>query len=146
MIRLSRSIPIPLLLMMLSTPDPVRAAANPKALIGSWAGKASGPQGAPPTGDILLVIARQAAVLQGSLTVKGQGGVEYSGGVSDIRLEKGLFSATVQFKLGESPLEVRVSGPLKGKTIEGIFEALSKGKKIGEGSFSVTRQPAPKRR
>ena len=124
----------------------LQAADNPRSLVGNWSGKATGPQGTPPTGDILLVISRGAKSLEGKISVKGSGGGEYSGEVSDIRLEKGIFSATALFKLGELPLEIQVTGPVKGKSIEGTFTALSRGKKIGEGTFAVTRQPAARKK
>ena len=102
------------------------AADNPKALLGSWTGKATGPDGGPPSGDIEVTLTKDA----GKIVVKAAGGVEYSGQVSNVILRKKMFSATATFKLGESPTEINVTGPFKGKTIEGTFVVLAKGEKI----------------
>jgi len=115
---------------------------NPKALIGSWNGKATGPQGGPPTGNITVTLEKDGAGLKGKIVVKGAGGGEYSGQISDIRLKDRIFSALAVFKFGESPLEVRVSGPLKGRSIEGTFSVVSKGQKMGDGTFAITKSAA----
>jgi hypothetical protein len=117
---------------------------NTKVLIGSWSGKATGPQGGPPTGDITVTIEKDPAGLKGTIVVKGSGTLQYSGQVSRIALTRGVFSATAVFKLGENPLEVEVTGPLKGKKIEGTFSVLTKGQKMGEGTFAITKDPARK--
>jgi hypothetical protein len=39
-------------------------------------------------------------------------------------------------------LEVLVSGPLKGKTIQGTFVVSAKGQTLGEGTFSIAKDPA----
>ena len=119
------------------------AADNPKALLGSWTGRATGPDGGPPSGDIEVTLTKET----GKITVKAAGGVEYSGQVSNVVLKKKMFSATATFKLGESPTEINVTGPFKGKTIEGTFVVVAKGEKIGEGTFSITKgapTPQPK--
>jgi hypothetical protein len=113
-----------------------------KVLVGVWVGKATGPQGGPPTGSITVTFERGAAGLRGTIVVKGSGGGEYSGQVSDIELKDKIFSATAVFRLGENPLEIRVSGPLKGKSIEGAFSVMSKGQKMGDGTFAITKSPA----
>ena len=115
------------------------AADNPKALLGSWTGRATGPDGGPPSGDIEVTLTKET----GKITVRAAGGVEYSGQVSNVMLRKKIFSATATFKLGESPTEINVTGPFKGKTIEGTFVVLAKGEKIGEGTFSITKGPPP---
>mgnify|MGYP007042371977 FL=1 len=124
---------------------PAAAADNPKVLLGSWSGKATGPEGGPPTGNITVTFEREGPnTLKGKIVVKGSGGVEYSGQVSKISLKNKIFSATATFKLGENPLEAVVTGPLKGKTIEGTFAVVSKGQKMGEGTFTITKEPPPK--
>ncbi|HYK88754.1 MAG TPA: hypothetical protein VE398_08290, partial [Acidobacteriota bacterium] len=55
-----------------------------------------------------------------------------------------IFSATVVFKFGETPLEAKVNGPVRGRTIEGTFSVNSKGQKMGEGTFSITKEPTAK--
>jgi hypothetical protein len=121
------------------------AAADPtRALAGTWTGKAAGPQGAPPTGDLTVTFKSQAGQLTGRMTVRGQGGTEYSGDVSDVSLRKGVFSATATLMLGENPLVVQVNGPLKRQTIEGTFSVSLKGQKMGDGTFSIVKSPPPK--
>jgi hypothetical protein len=115
------------------------ASESTKILLGSWSGKATGPQGGPPTGNIMLLIEKASGGLEGTLTVTAAGGAKYSGQVSNISLKKKIFSATAVFKLGENPLEAAVSGPLKGRSIEGTFSVTSKGQKVGDGTFSVTK-------
>jgi hypothetical protein len=122
----------------------VNAADNPKVLIGSWSGRATGPQGGPPTGDITVTFERDPAGLKGTIVVKGAGTLQYSGQVSKITLHKGVFSGTAIFKLGENPLEVEVTGPLKGKKIEGTFSVMAKGQKMGDGTFAITKGTARK--
>ncbi len=120
---------------------------NTKVLLGTWSGKATGPQGGPPTGDIVVNIEKAPAGMKGTITVKAPGGAQYSGQVGNIALKGQIFSATAIFKLGENPLEAQVSGPLKGKTITGNFVVLSKGQKMGDGTFTITKNPAtPKSR
>ncbi len=119
------------------------AADSTKILLGSWSGKATGPQGGPPTGDIAVIMEKGPAGMKGTITVKAPGGAQYSGQVENIALKNGLFSATATFKLGENPLEVKVSGPLKGKTIMGTFTVLSRGQKMGDGTFTITKGSAP---
>jgi hypothetical protein len=119
------------------------AADSTKVLIGSWSGKATGPQGGPPTGDIVVSFAREAGGLTGGIVVKAPGGAQYSGQISNITLKDKIFGATVIFKLGEAQLETQVTGPLKGKTIQGTFSVLAKGQKMGEGTFSITKGAAP---
>ena len=77
--------------------------------------------------------------------VKGSGGGGYSGLISEIRLKDRIFSALAVFKFGESPLEVHVSGPLKGRSIEGTFSVISKGQKMGDGTFAITKSTAAKK-
>ena len=116
------------------------AADNTKVLIGSWSGKATAPDGGPPSGNIQITFVRgEDGVLKGKIRVKAEGGLEYAGDVSDIKFEKRIVSAKAVFKLGESPLEASVTGPMKGKTIEGNFLVISKGEKIGQGTFSITK-------
>ncbi len=123
----------------------IRAADNTKILIGSWSGKATAPDGGPPSGNIEVDFTRgEDGVLKGKILVKAEGGLQYSGEVSDITFEKRIVSAKAIFKLGENPLEANVSGPLKGKTIQGSFYVVSKGERIGEGTFSITKNaPVP---
>ena len=120
------------------------AADNPKVLLGSWSGKATGPQGGPPTGDITVTFEKTGAIIKGRIVVKGAGGGEYSGQISEVQLKKGVFSALAVFKFGESPLEIHVSGPLKGKSIQGTFSVVSKGQKMGDGTFAIAKNPAAK--
>ncbi len=128
-----------LFVMALAALAPLLAADNPKVLLGSWTGRATGPQGGPPTGDLYIVFARSPSGIKGTVTVKGAGGLQYSGELSAVSLKSGIFSANAVFKLGEMPLEAQVRGPLKGKTIQGTFTVISKGEKMGEGTFSITR-------
>ena len=72
---------------------------------------------------------------------KAPGGLQYSGEISDITVQKKVFSGTAVFKLGENPLQAVVTGPLKGKTIQGTFSMMAKGEKIGEGTFNITKEP-----
>jgi len=120
------------------------AADNPRVLLGVWSGKATGPKGGPPTGDITVTFEKDGPAIKGRIVVKGAGGGEYSGQISDVQLKKKVFSALALFKFGESPLEVRVTGPMKGRSIEGTFTVASKGKPLGEGTFAITKGPAPK--
>jgi hypothetical protein len=122
------------------------AAESTRVLLGSWNGRATGPQGGPPTGDITVVFEKDpAAGVKGKILVKSQGGVQYSGQISNVTLKNKVFSATAVFKLGENPLEVEVTGPLKANTITGSFSVSSKGQKIGEGTFSIVKElPAKK--
>ena len=118
----------------------VCASDSTKILIGSWSGKATAPDGGPPSGDIQVTFVRgEDGVLKGKIRVKAEGGLEYGGDVSDIKFENRIVSAKAIFKLGESPLEASVSGPMKGKKIEGNFLVISKGEKIGQGTFSITK-------
>jgi hypothetical protein len=111
-----------------------------KILLGSWNGRATGPQGGPPTGDITVTFEKDpTAGVSGVLLVKSPGGMHYSAKVSGVTLKNRVFSATAIFKLGESPLEVHVTGPLKGKTIEGTFSVTAKDQKLGDGTFSITK-------
>ena len=122
------------------------AAESTRVLLGSWNGRATGPQGGPPTGDITVTFEKNpAGAMNAKIFVKAQGGVQYSGQVSNIALKNGVFSATAVFKLGESPLEADVTGPLKGRTIEGSFSVTAKGQKLGDGTFSITKE-APSRK
>ena len=118
-------------------------AESTKALLGSWSGKVTGPQGGPPTGDVVVTFEKAASGIKGKIIVTAPGGAQYSGQISNIALKNKIFSATATFKLGENPLETQVSGPLKGKTIQGIFAVIAKGQKMGEGTFTITRGPAP---
>jgi hypothetical protein len=120
---------------------PLLAAENPKFLLGSWTGKATGPQGGPPTGDLLIVFEKAGQTIKGAVTVKGAGGLQYSGELSSVTLKGGIFSANAVFKLGETPLEAQVRGPLKDRTIQGTFTVISKGEKMGEGTFSIAKSP-----
>ncbi len=119
------------------------SAQSTKALLGVWAGKATGPEGGPPNGDITVTFEREkGAVIKGRIVVMAKGGVQYSGQVSDVTLKNRVFEATAVFKLGENPLEVRVTGPFKGNSIEGSFTVTSKGQKMGDGSFAIKKQAA----
>lgn len=122
------------------------AADSNKLLVGTWIGKATGPQGGPPTGDITVIFSRVGAELKGTIQVKAPGGAQYSGEVSKIELKRGIFSATAAFKFGENPLLAEVTGPVKGKAIAGAFTVLVKGQKMGDGTFSIAKQAqaAPK--
>lgn len=120
------------------------AADNPRVLLGVWSGKATGPKGGPPTGDITVTFEKDGPGIKGKIAVKGSGGGEYSGQVSEVQLKNKVFSALAVFKFGESPLEVRVTGPLKGRSIEGTFTVASKGQKMGDGTFAITKTPTPK--
>ncbi len=121
------------------------AADATRILLGSWSGKATGPQGGPPTGDITVTFERApSAGIRGTILVKAPGGAQYSGQISNVALKNKLFSATAIFKFGENPLEANVTGPLKGKMIEGTFTVSSKGQKMGEGTFSITKVTAAK--
>lgn len=120
------------------------AAESTRVLLGSWSGRATGPQGGPPTGNITVTFEKDGAATKGRIVVKGAGGGEYSGQISDVQLKKGIFSALAVFRFGENPLEVRVSGPLKGRSIEGTFAVVSKGQKMGDGTFAITKNPASK--
>ncbi len=117
-----------------------------RVLLGSWIGKATGPQGGPPTGDITVTFEKApAAGIRGTILVKAPGGAQYSGQISNITLKNKLFTATATFKFGESPLEANVSGPLKGITIAGTFAVNTKDQKMGEGTFSITKVPAARK-
>ncbi len=114
-------------------------AESTRILIGSWKGKASGP-GGPPTGDIAVTFEKDPVTgIKGTILVRSEGGIQYRGQVYDVTLKNKLFSATAVFKLGEILLEVKVTGPLKGRTIDGSFSVMSKGQKMGEGTFSITK-------
>jgi hypothetical protein len=120
---------------------PASAADTIRVLLGSWIGKATGPQGAPPTGDITIAFERDpAAGMTGTLLVKAPGGMQYSGKIYDVTLKNKVFSAKAVFKLGENPLEAHVKGPLRGRTIEGTFFVTAKDQKLGEGTFSITKE------
>jgi hypothetical protein len=120
------------------------SADSTKVLAGVWIGKATGPQGGPPTGALTVTFEKSGPGLKGTIVVKGSGGGEYSGQVSNIELKDKIFSALAVFKLGENPLEIRVSGPLKSKSIEGTFSVMSKGQKMGDGTFAITKSPTTK--
>jgi len=125
----------------------VAAADDPKALFGTWSGRASGPEGGPPTGEIEITIDMGPVnVPVGKITVKGPDGGSYSGSLEKILLEKNVLTATAVFKLGESALEAQVSGPLKSGTIKGTFTVASRGEVIGEGTFSIARAKPSARR
>jgi len=116
------------------------AADDAKVLLGTWNGKAAGPDGGPPTGEIRVVFESGAeGEIAGKFIVKAGENFEYAGEVGKISLEKGMFAATAVFKLGENPLEVPITGPLKGRAIEGTFTVFSKGQKLGEGTFQITK-------
>ena len=137
-----------LLLLALSVLTAAQARAdNPKVLLGSWSGKAAGPQGAPPTGDITVVFEKDGAELKGTFIVLAPSGRQFSGKIGKAELKSKVLTATAVFQLGETPLEVEVSGPLKGKTIAGTFTVSAKGQKMGDGTFSITkgapRPPGP---
>jgi hypothetical protein len=127
---------------LLAAVSMLSAADNPKALIGIWSGKATGPQGGPPTGDITVTFTSSGRELKGTIQVKAPGGAQYSGDISKISLKQGILGATASFKLGESPLLAEVSGPLKGRLIAGTFAVTVKGQKMGDGTFEITKQPA----
>ena len=120
------------------------AADSTKVLIGSWSGKATGPQGGPPTGDITVTFEKEDSGIKGKIVVKGAGGGSYSGQISEIQLRNKLFSALAVFKFGENPLEVRVSGPLKSRAIAGTFSVISKGQKLGDGTFAISKDSTAK--
>lgn len=114
---------------------------DPSILIGTWKGKATGPEGGPPSGEIVVVFAKdRAGAIKGKMVVTAPGGIQYSGELDRIRLEKMIFSAWLVFRFGENPLEVDISGPLKGRTIAGTFSVTSQGQKIGDGEFSLTKE------
>jgi hypothetical protein len=117
---------------------------NVKILLGSWSGRVTGPQGGPPTGDVVVTFEKSGNLIAGKIIVKAPGGAQYSGQISDITLKNKIFSATAIFKLGENPLETRVSGPIKGKTIAGEFSVMAKGQKMGDGTFTITKETAAK--
>ncbi len=121
-------------------PRGLAGAESTKVLIGSWSGKATGAGGGPPSGDIQVTFAKgEGGSLKGKIFVKGEGGLQYSGEMSDITFKKKVVSAKATFKLGENPLVATVTGPLKRNTIDGTFLVTSKGEKIGEGTFSITK-------
>ncbi len=117
---------------------------NTKVLLGEWSGKVTGPQGGPPTGDVVVTFEKSGSVVSGKITVTAPGGAKYSGAISNVTLKNKIFSASVVFKLGETALETGVSGPLKGRTIAGDFSVMSKGQKMGDGTFSITKVSAAK--
>ena len=80
--------------------------------------------------------------MKGKIVVKAPGGLQYSGEISDVTVQKKVFSGTATFKLGETLLQAVITGPLKGKTIDGTFAMMAKGQKIGEGTFSIAKEPA----
>jgi hypothetical protein len=119
------------------------AADDTNILLGVWAGKATGPEGAPPTGDITVTFARdETRAVKGTIVIKAPGGLQYSGEISDVTVQKKVFSGTATFKLGETLLQAVITGPLKGKTIDGTFALMSNGQKIGEGTFTIAKEPA----
>jgi hypothetical protein len=111
-------------------------------LIGTWIGKAAGPDGGPPTGDITVIFERDAdGELAGKLTVKAPGGgFEYSGKVDNVELLNKELKARVVFSLGENPLEVTISGPVEDQSIRGKFTVISQGQPLGEGTFRISKQ------
>ena len=124
-------------------PYSLAGAESTKFLLGSWSGKATGAGGGPPSGDIQITFARgHGGNLKGKILVKGEGGLQYSGDLSDITLKKKVVSAKATLNLGENPLVATVTGPLQRNTIEGTFLVTSKGEKIGEGTFSITKDSA----
>ena len=131
------------LLLLLPSSSVISAAESTKFLIGSWSGKAAGAGGGPPSGDIQVTFAKgQDGNLKGNILVKGEGGLQYSGEMSEITVKKRVVSAKATFKLGENPLVATITGPLKRNSIEGTFLVTSKGEKIGEGTFSITKDSA----
>ncbi len=139
-----KCLPVAAILVILGLGAGAAAADNPRVLLGVWHGKATGPKGGPPTGDIMVTFEKAGAVIGGRIAVKGAGGGEYSGKISGVQLKNRVFSALAVFKFGENPLEVHVTGPLKGKSIEGTFSVVSKGQKMGDGTFSIIKGPPPK--
>ena len=114
---------------------------DPAALLGSWSGRAAGPEGGPPTGDIVLEFSRdENQALTGTVTVVAEGGVRYSGTLSQIQLEDRILTATATFQLGpEFVLEVVVKGPLEGASIKGTFVVASQGQTMGDGTFEIEK-------
>jgi len=124
-------------------PHGLAGAESTKFLIGSWSGKATGAGGGPPSGDIQITFAKgEGGNLKGNFLVKGEGGLRYSGEMSEITIRKKVVSAKATFKLGENPLVATITGPLKRNSIEGTFLVTSKGETIGEGTFSITKDSA----
>lgn len=114
---------------------------NPRVLIGTWAGKATGPGGGPPTGEIEVTFSRgKTGQLEGTIAVRAPGGSEYTGQMEKITLVERTLNVLAIFKLGETPIEVRITGPLKGTAIQGTFTATSKGQELGQGVFSITKK------
>ncbi len=137
-------VPVAALLVLLPSGGRTAAADNPRVLLGAWYGRATGPKGGPPTGALIVTFEKAGAGIGGRITVKGGGGGEYSGTLSDVQLKNRVFSALAVFKFGENPLEVHVTGPLRRKSIAGTFSVVSKGQKMGDGTFSITKGPPPK--
>jgi hypothetical protein len=124
-------------------PYGLTGAESTKFLLGSWSGRATAADGGPPSGNIQVTFAKgEDGNLKGKILVKGEGGLQYSGDLSEITVKKKVVSAKATFKLGENPLVAAVTGPLKRNTIEGTFLVTSKGEKIGEGTFSITKDSA----
>lgn len=134
------------LAVTLASPAEPAATASPETirlLVGTWSGKATGPDGGPPTGDIVVTFSRAPkSGLTGKIVVKTSGGVEYSGVVSNIAVVKKVLSALVTFKLGEAPTEAAVNGPVAGRAIAGTFTVTTNGQKIGDGTFSIKKESA----
>lgn len=116
-------------------------AQSSQALLGSWNGTASGPDGSPPTGAIRVTFEqKEGEPLKGKFAVKASEKLEYGGEVERISLKDQVMTAVAIFKLGENPLEVHITGPLKGNRIQGTFSVFAKGQKLGEGTFEIARE------
>jgi hypothetical protein len=114
---------------------------NPRVLLGTWEGKATGPGGGPPTGEIAITFSRgKDGQVEGTIAVRGPGGSEYTGRMEKITLVERTLNALAVFKLGETPIEVQITGPLKGSAIQGTFTASTKGQELGQGTFSITKK------
>jgi len=139
-LRASR-IGVPAAILAVLLPVIPARADNPRVLIGTWAGKATGPGGGPPTGEIVITFSRgKEGKLEGTIAVRAPGGSEYTGQMEKITLVERTLTALAVFKLGETPIEVHITGPLKDSAIQGTFTASSKGQELGEGTFSITKK------
>jgi hypothetical protein len=142
MIRIAWSLLACLITVAAWGPDNFGYGANGNDLIGTWAGRAAGPGGGPPTGDILVIFQKDGdEEVTGKITVTAPGGsLEYSGKIDSVELEGGKLKARVIFPLGESAIEVHIRGPVEKQTIRGDFTVIAQGQPLGEGTFQISKQ------
>lgn len=110
-------------------------------LIGTWTGKATGPQGGPPTGDIAVTFEKsEGDGLTGTIVVIAPGGFQYSGKMDQIAVENNELMARAVFVLGENSLQAEIRGPIEKGRIEGGFTVSMQGETLGNGEFVLVKK------